>query len=273
MKASTHAEIPLDQIEADPNQPRKAFDQVLLQELADTVKATGVIQPILVRKHPSPTSEKQYMIVAGERRFIASGLAGLETIPTLIASEEIDSDAIYRAQMTENLNREDLNPVEIGEAIQARVDELTSRGVESPKEFAARELGVSPSWVSKKINVLKFNPKIRALARVGTVRDYSLLSKLNKLKPDQLDKAVALIDSGTFDSKSFFKSVDKPQRVRKPRPPSMAMQLSRTEFVRMMTKTGYANEIARSNPEWQNSTVDEMKSYLQDFKSWALADA
>jgi ParB/RepB/Spo0J family partition protein len=98
--------VPLDHIEANPQQPRLAFDQETLDELAASIREHGVLQPILVR----PVGPNTYQLIAGERRWRASKLAGLDSIPALI--EEIDDDTALEIAIIENLQREDISPLD-----------------------------------------------------------------------------------------------------------------------------------------------------------------
>src|SRR6188508_668179 len=98
--------VPIDRIEPNPQQPRVVFEEDALAELAASIREHGVLQPILVR----PIAPNQYQIVAGERRWRASRLAGLASIPALI--EEIDDDTALEISIIENLQREDLSPLD-----------------------------------------------------------------------------------------------------------------------------------------------------------------
>ena len=108
----TLTEIPLDQVEPNPRQPRKSFDAVALDELARSIKASGVIQPIVVRR----TATGGWQLIAGERRWRAARQAGLERIPAVVR-EATESETLELA-LVENLLREDLNPMEEAEAYQ-----------------------------------------------------------------------------------------------------------------------------------------------------------
>ena len=105
--SSTINEIPLDQIEANPNQPRREFDEESLQELADSIRAIGIIQPITLRQ----ISENHFQIIAGERRWRASQLAGLTAIPAYIRT--ISDENVMEMALVENIPRQDLNAIEI----------------------------------------------------------------------------------------------------------------------------------------------------------------
>ena len=105
--SSTINEIPLDQIEANPNQPRRDFDPETLQDLANSIRVLGIVQPITLRQ----IGDDRYQIVAGERRWRASIEAGLTTIPAYIRT--IDDESVMEMALVENIQREDLNAIEI----------------------------------------------------------------------------------------------------------------------------------------------------------------
>ena len=105
--SSTISEIALDQIEANPNQPRREFDQETLQELANSIRKIGIVQPITLRQ----THEGKYQIVAGERRWRASQMAGLQSIPAYIRT--INDENVMEMALVENIQREDLNAIDI----------------------------------------------------------------------------------------------------------------------------------------------------------------
>ena len=115
--SSSIGEIPLEQIEANPNQPRLEFDEESLQELAASIVELGVIQPITLRR----TGEEHYQIIAGERRFRASQLAGKDTIPAYIL-DATDENTMEMA-LIENIQREDLNAMEIALAYQQLIEQ------------------------------------------------------------------------------------------------------------------------------------------------------
>lgn len=97
--------VPIDKINPNPNQPRTHFNETLLNELADSIRENGVLQPLLVRK-----KGKGYEIIAGERRYQASKIAGLEELPVIV--KEVDDQKMLELALIENLQRSDLNPIE-----------------------------------------------------------------------------------------------------------------------------------------------------------------
>ena len=114
--SSTISEIALTDIERNPNQPRRDFDEEALQELANSIREIGIVQPITLRQ----ISENRYQIIAGERRWRASQIAGLSTIPAYIRT--INDENVMEMALVENIQREDLNAVEIALAYQHLLD-------------------------------------------------------------------------------------------------------------------------------------------------------
>ena len=105
--SSTINEIPISQIEANPNQPRRDFDQEALQELAQSIKEIGIVSPITLRQ----ISENRFQIIAGERRWRASQIVGLQAIPAYIRTT--NDENVMEMALVENIQREDLNAIEI----------------------------------------------------------------------------------------------------------------------------------------------------------------
>lgn len=115
--SSSISEIELTKIKVNPNQPRREFDPVALQELADSIREIGIIQPITLRK----INDEEYQIIAGERRFRASQMAGLERVPSYIRTA--DDENVLEMALIENIQREDLNSVEIALTYQHLLDQ------------------------------------------------------------------------------------------------------------------------------------------------------
>ncbi|GMO45929.1 MAG: ParB/RepB/Spo0J family partition protein [Termitinemataceae bacterium] len=150
--------IGIEQIEANPNQPRKTFDESNLQELADSIKENGVIQPIIVEK----INGNKYRIVAGERRFRASKLAGLTTIPAIVRNYT-PSDR-YAISLIENIQRADLNPIE---EAQAYKNLMESSGIS--QDEAAVRVGKNRSTLANAMRLLKLPQNMQNALRVGAI--------------------------------------------------------------------------------------------------------
>ena len=148
--------IPLSQIESCRAQPRKSFDQEKLEELADSIRQHGVIQPLTVRK----LSSGYYQIIAGERRWRAARMTELTEIPAVVI--EADDRKAMELAMIENLQREDLNPMEEAEGFRALV---ANYGM--TQEEAAQRVGKSRSAVANALRLLGLHPPVRALVEEG----------------------------------------------------------------------------------------------------------
>lgn len=151
-------EVMLSQIEPNRDQPRKDFDEQALNELAESIKEHGLLQPILVRSKPSGG----YEIIAGERRWRASRIAGLRTVPVVI--KEMDEKEAAEVALIENLQREDLNPVE--EAMGYR-SLMVSYGL--TQEQVAERMGKSRSAVANALRILDLTPNETEALKAGKI--------------------------------------------------------------------------------------------------------
>ncbi len=156
-KAEAHDRIPLSQIRPNPYQPRKHFDQDRLQELADSIRAHGVIEPILVR----PDGEN-YEIVMGERRCRASELAGLEDIPAMV--QELSDEKMMQISLIENLQREDLNVVEEATGYKKLMDEFSLT-----QEEVAEVVGKRRSSIANTVRLLSLDDSILEHLAAGSL--------------------------------------------------------------------------------------------------------
>jgi ParB family transcriptional regulator, chromosome partitioning protein len=155
----TVQELPLADLELNPFQPRKHFNQAALEELAATIREHGILTPVVARRVADG-----FQIIAGERRIRAARLAGLTHVPTIVRDAS-DSQALQMA-LVENLQREDLNPLEAAEAYQKLVDEF---GL-TQEELAGR-LGRDRSSVANSLRLLRLPKRIREDVAEGTLSE------------------------------------------------------------------------------------------------------
>ena len=148
--SSTINEVPIDQIEANPDQPRREFDSVALEELANSIKQLGLVQPITVRQ----LDEHKFQIIAGERRWRASQLAGLTAIPAYIRT--IKDENVMELALVENIQREDLNAIEIALAY----EHLQEKSGLTQEKVAAR-VGKSRVAVTNYLRLLKLPAQVQ----------------------------------------------------------------------------------------------------------------
>jgi ParB family chromosome partitioning protein len=150
--------IPLDSIEPNPKQPRRDFDETALQELAASIKLHDIIQPITVVKLPG----NKHRLISGERRWRASKLAGLKDIPAYI--RQADDQELLELALLENLQREDLNAMEIALSYKRMMEELSHT-----QEQVAERMGKDRSTVTNYIRLLKLPPDIQVAVRNGAL--------------------------------------------------------------------------------------------------------
>ncbi len=148
--SSSINEIELSKIVANPDQPRREFDQEALQELADSIREIGIIQPITLRK----VSEDQYQIIAGERRYRASKLAGLNTITAYIRTA--DDENVMEMALIENIQREDLNSLEIALAYQHLIEQY-----HLTQERLSERVGKKRTTIANYLRLLKLPAQIQ----------------------------------------------------------------------------------------------------------------
>lgn len=148
--SSSVGEIEIALIHANPNQPRREFDEQALEELAESIRQIGIIQPITLRKMNDGT----YQIIAGERRWRASQRAGLSTIPAYIRT--VDDERVMQMALVENIQREDLNPIEVAMAYQniIEIQHLTQDAV-------AEKVGKSRAAVANSLRLLKLPAQVQ----------------------------------------------------------------------------------------------------------------
>ena len=155
---SAFKQLPLHRVEPNPDQPRQDFNEEELQSLAESIRVHGVIQPLTVRE----TSDGYYQIIAGERRWRASRLAGLTEIPALVI--EADDKTAKELALIENLQRQDLNSVEEALGYQSLMDDFGLT-----QEEAAERVGKSRSAVANALRLLTLDEKVLEMIRVGSI--------------------------------------------------------------------------------------------------------
>ena len=179
---TTTKEIDLEKITAGRFQPRQEFDGTKIQELADSIKKHGVLSPILVRE----IGLDKFEVIAGERRVRASKIAGLKTIPSLVNQKE-DQEAL-EAALIENLQREDLNPVE-----EARGYDRLKREFELTQDEIAKATGKARSTIANSMRILSLSPKILDMISQGALEKghAKILSGLDTTKAEQLAETIS----------------------------------------------------------------------------------
>jgi ParB family chromosome partitioning protein len=171
--AGNLGEIAIEEIEVNPFQPRKTFDEATLNELADSIRVHGIIQPITVRR----LSRNQFQLISGERRYQAAKLAGLAYMPAYIRSA--DDQQMLEMALIENIQRENLNPIEIAVSYQRLVTECNLK-----QEELGDRVGKNRSTVTNYLRLLKLPPDIQAALRDNRLSMGHARAIINVENPD-----------------------------------------------------------------------------------------
>ncbi len=150
--------VSIDRIVPNPNQPRQIFDDTALEELAASIRTLGIIQPLTLKAE----KDGRYMIISGERRWRASQLAGLRELPAYVRN--VEKDTLLEMALVENIQREDLNPIEIAQSLQRLVDEFSL----SQEELADR-VGKKRSTIANYLRLLGQPAEVQLALRDGTI--------------------------------------------------------------------------------------------------------
>lgn len=199
--------LPLRRIEPNPLQPRREFDPEALQALADSISAHGVIQPLTVRETPSG----YYQIIAGERRWRAARMAGLEEVPVLVV--EADDRTVMELALIENLQREDLNPMEEAAGYRTLADDY-----QMTQEEIADRVGKSRAAVANSLRLLSLSDELADMVRSGKLTPghaRALLSlKDEKLRLQAAQRIIAL-QLSVRQAETLCRNLAKPKEVPK----------------------------------------------------------
>lgn len=177
--------LPIDVLMRGKYQPRTEFDEVQLQELADSISAQGIIQPIIVR----PTSSKQYEILAGERRWRAAQMAGLQDVSVVI--KDVDDRAAIAISLIENIQREDLNALDESEALQRLISEF-----DLTHQQAADAVGRSRAAVSNILRLLDLSTGVKELMRESKLEMGHGRALLSLKEDQQIVAAKKIVNKG-----------------------------------------------------------------------------
>ena len=195
--------LPISQIEPYANQPRRHFDEEALQDLADSIREHGIIQPLTVRR----LSSGYYQIIAGERRWRAARIAGLAEVPAIVI--EADDRKMTELSLIENLQREDLDPIEEAEGYKTLMDNY-----HLTQEEAAERVGKSRSAVANSLRLLGLCPEVRQMLQNGGLSGGHARALL-PLKADlQLDAASLIVKQGLSvrQTEALCKKLAKPAK-------------------------------------------------------------
>ncbi|MBR3705161.1 MAG: ParB/RepB/Spo0J family partition protein [Oscillospiraceae bacterium] len=250
--------LPLSQIESCAGQPRKIFDEDKLEELAESIREHGIIQPLTVRK----LSSGYYQIIAGERRWRAARLAGLSEVPVNII--EADDRKAMELAMIENLQREDLNPMEEAEGYRSLIEQY-----DMTQEEAAQRVGKSRSAVANAMRLLQLSQDIRLLVENEDLSAGHARALL-PLSPAQQAEAVKSILANGLSVRQTEQLVkrlqDKPTKPAKEKDPNAVDYVAEAER-ELSTRIGRACHIAHGKKkgriEIEYYGVDDLNDLLE----------
>lgn len=203
--------LPLREIEPDPEQPRKKFDDDALADLAASITENGLLQPIAVRPKRIGTG---YLIIAGERRWRAARLAGLDEVPVLI--KDVTDEQAAALALIENLQREDLDPIEVAEGCRQLIEKYGLT-----QETAAKRLGKSRSAVTNSLRLLGLPEDVRSQVSDGTLSAGHAKVLLGLPSPELIRQAAGEITGRGLNvrqTEALCKKLAKPPRPPRPKP-------------------------------------------------------
>lgn len=206
--SSLTIEVPIHQVDPNPNQPRKHFDADQLNDLADSIRHSGIIQPLIVQK-----INGRYQVIAGERRLRAAKIAELETVPVLI--RDVDEQTLLEISLIENLQRSDLNPMEEAEGIQ-----LLMLDYHLTQEAVAKSLGKSRSAIANAVRLLSLPSDVQEYLRTFAISSGHARC-LVALNDPELQRAIAheIIQKqlSVRETEALCKQIQQPEKEKKQR--------------------------------------------------------
>ena len=218
-------EIPVDLLQRGQYQPRLDMRQDTLQELADSIKAQGIVQPIVVRPINKGGTKRQYEIIAGERRWRAAQLAGLQEIPAVV--RDVPDEAAIAMSLIENIQRENLNPLEESRALDRLIREF-----DLTHQEAADAVGRSRAAVSNLLRLLELSDKVKSMVEhreieMGHARALLGISD----KTQQLDAARVVATKGLSvrETEQLVRRMLNKDSTRKPKPAAKNTDILRLE--------------------------------------------
>ncbi len=229
--SSSIGEIALSQIEPNPNQPRREFSEESLRELADSIIEIGIVQPITLRQ----IDEERYQIIAGERRFRASQLAGKETIPAYIITA--DDESTMEMALVENIQREDLNALEIALAYQKLIEQNNFS-----QEQLSKRVGKGRATIANFLRLLKLPAPVQMALKEKRIDMGHARALLSLDDPKQQIKLFNEIQKNGYSVRQV------------------------EEIVRQMKEEGYDTAKKKENPQQENIAVfSQLKKQLTHF--------
>ena len=250
-------QLPLEQLQRGRYQPRRDMNPVALQELADSIKVQGVMQPIVVR---ALNESGRFEIVAGERRWRAAQMAGLDTIPAIV--REINDDTAMAMALIENIQREDLNPMEQATAMHRFVEEF-----ELTHQQIAEAVGKARTTVSNLLRLMALPREVKTLLEHGDLEMGHARALLSLPEQQQTESARLIVDKGLSVRqtealvRSLLAAKDKPQDDKRPDPNVAQLQQSLADKLGAAVQIDY-NKKGQGKLVIRYNSFDELDGIL-----------
>ena len=202
MLEKVYKQIDIEKIKANENQPRTIFDDEKIAELATSIKENGLIQPLIVRKY-----NRNYQIIAGERRYRACKLAGLKTVPCII--KDIDDKQMDTYAIIENIQREDLTPIEEANAYKTLIDTYGMSQTE-----LANKVGKKQSTIANKLRLLKLSDEVKDALKSKQITERHARAMLS-LQPEKQEEILHEVIDKSLNVKQSETLINKPPKIKK----------------------------------------------------------
>lgn len=197
-KAAADSKVPIENVHPNPDQPRRSFDKDQLAELASSIEAHGIVQPLVVR--PAPGRDGHFQIVAGERRWRASQIAQLHEVPVVI--REFDDLEVLEIAIIENIQRADLNPIEEAAGYRQLLDKFGHT-----QEKLAETLGKSRSHIANLMRLLQLPEDVQSLVKSGQLTSGHARALITSDQPSELARQVVAKGLSVRETEKLAKSL------------------------------------------------------------------
>lgn len=248
MLEKVYKQIDITKISANENQPRKLFDDEKIEELAASIKENGLIQPIIVRKY-----KRAYQIIAGERRFRACKLAGLKTIPCVI--KDLDDKQVDTYAIIENIQREDLSPIEEANAYKTLMDTYKMNQTE-----LAAKVGKKQSTIANKLRLLKLSDDVKFALKAKQITERHARAMLSLDETGQQTILQEVLKK-SLNVKQTEALINKPVK-EKPKPKLKPTKISKNFKIALNTINQATELIQKTGIEVISETHEEDDEYI-----------
>lgn len=248
MLEKVYKQIDIEKIKANENQPRTIFDDEKIAELAFSIKENGLIQPLIVRKY-----NRNYQIIAGERRYRACKLAGLKTVPCII--KDIDDKQMDTYAIIENIQREDLTPIEEANAYKTLIDTYGMSQTE-----LANKVGKKQSTIANKLRLLKLSDEVKDALKSKQITERHARAMLS-LQPEKQEEVLHEVIDKSLNVKQTETLINKPPKIKK-KNKGTVKAVSRNFKIAINTINQATDLILKSGVEVTSETEENDDEYV-----------